>query len=312
MKRTARKNWVIAGIIILIVMIGAGVAVWAGSNSGEEKKDAVPGIRDAQEDASQEETDTETSEGESGAGNGDGSGETQVLRAMYIPLGETGHVMIAQKTGAVFTVTMPEEIYDIEGNRITEEGLARGNILNVYGNGIMTMSYPGQYAGVVKIEVAEEGDPADADQYQEIVDQIYQEPDPSEIPYMDVEYRTSLAIVTAAATTGGYTWNYTDENGEAAVKTADLTEISGWETLSEMTPDDTVDMELRFSQAPQEVTAKCWPNSLRNSREIGEGESVSVENQDGCFLLSGAKRGYMYQITAKWENGTVTYGFDVK
>lgn len=298
----------IAGIIILILMIVAGIAVWAGSRSEKGKGENGSGDRSGQESGSETPSGSSQEETE----GQDAQGETQVLRAMYIPVGEAGHLMIAQETGAVFTVTMPEEIYDTEGNRIEKEALERGNILDVYGNGIMTMSYPGQYPGVTKIEVAEKGDPADADEYQEIVDQIYQEPDPSEIPYMDVEYKTSQAIVTAAATTGGYEWNYVDENGEGVSKIADSSEIFYWDTLSEMTPDDTTDMELRFSQRPQEVTAQRWPSSAGSSGEVPEGETVSVEAEGDGFILRGAEKGYLYQITAKWENGTVTYGFSVK
>ena len=64
--------------------------------------------------------------------------------AMYVPYGtEDGYIMVDQDTGAVFTVTMPDEIYDAEGNPISQEDLEKGNILRILGDGIMLESYPG-------------------------------------------------------------------------------------------------------------------------------------------------------------------------
>lgn len=46
--------------------------------------------------------------------------------AMYVPYGdEGGYLMVDQESGSVFTVTMPEEIYDIDGNKIGQEDLER-------------------------------------------------------------------------------------------------------------------------------------------------------------------------------------------
>ena len=49
---------------------------------------------------------------------------------------------------------------------------------------------------ITKMKVVEEGKPSDADAYQDIVDEIYQEPDPSEPPSLNVGYTTDLADVT--------------------------------------------------------------------------------------------------------------------
>ena len=76
----------------------------------------------------------------------------------------------------------------------------------------MMQSYPGQYPGVTKIKVMEQGTPADADRYQELIDTIYQEPDPAEPPSLDVNYRTDQAVVTAMTTRGGFHWEYKDKD----------------------------------------------------------------------------------------------------
>ena len=48
---------------------------------------------------------------------------------------------MAKFRGVVYTVTMPEEIYDIKGRKITAAELEKGNILTIYGDGIMSVSY---------------------------------------------------------------------------------------------------------------------------------------------------------------------------
>ena len=42
-----------------------------------------------------------------------------------------------------------------------------------------------------------------------------------------------------------------------------------------------------------------------------EGESVSVEHAES-WSIPGAEAGYIYEVDAVFENGTVSYGFEVK
>lgn len=233
--------------------------------------------------------------------------------AMYVPYGtEDGYIMVDQDTGAVFTVTMPEEIYDAEGDPISQEDLEKGNILRILGDGIMLESYPGQYPGVESIQVEEEGKPSDADQYQAIVDEIYQEPDPSEVPFMNVEYKTSLAQVTASATTGGYEWSYEEKNGETRSEIADTAHITAWTEINEINIEEPTDVTLFFSKAPEKVTALRWPdNPEEEDAESSDGENVKTAPADeqGQFTIESVEPGYRYLIHAEWENGYVEYGF---
>lgn len=93
------------------------------------------------------------------------------IRAMYIPVSENEHLMIDLDSKSVFTITMPDVILNTEGKKITWQELKRGNIVRIYGDGIMLESYPGKYPGVTKIEVVEEGKPSDADSYEKMVDE---------------------------------------------------------------------------------------------------------------------------------------------
>lgn len=233
--------------------------------------------------------------------------------AMYVPFGEDGnYVMVDQDNGNVFTVTMPEEIYDMEGTLIGQEDLEKGNILRIYGNGLMLESYPGQYPGVEKIQVEETGSPSDADQYQEIIDGIYQEPDPSQLPYMNVEYRTSLAVVTAMTATSGYQWEFPDEDGNMQSVIADTAHITDWEFSDSIGLEEPTDLTLWFSKTPGQVSAERWAETDLGAEDVVEkGEKVEVKTgtEDGQFLLEQAEAGYRYLIHAQWENGYVEYGF---
>ena len=239
-------------------------------------------------------------------------GETENL-AMYVPYGEDGgYVMVDQETGSVFTVTMPEEILDIDGNLIGPEKLEKGNILRIYGNGIMLESYPGQYPGVTRIQVEETGDPSDADQYQELIDGIWQEPDPSELPEMNVEYTTSLAVVTAATVQGGYQWSSPLADGTAESVIACPPHITEWEFQDSIRLEGPTDLTLLFSKTPDQVTARRWPEDPSGGtaeQSGGEEVEVTADSENGQFLLKQAEPDYRYLVTAEWENGYVEYGF---
>lgn len=92
------------------------------------------------------------------------------LRALYLSDdGEENPLVVDLDTGAVFVVTMPDKILDQNGKKITWKDLKKGNVLKIYGDGIMLESYPGQYPGVTKIKVVKEGDPSDTDAYQDVL-----------------------------------------------------------------------------------------------------------------------------------------------
>jgi hypothetical protein len=234
-----------------------------------------------------------------------------VNRAMYVPFGKSSHVFVDQDNGTVFVARMPEEIYDVNGEKIGPEGLAKGNIVEIYGNGIMAESYPGQYNGVTKMQVVSEGSPADADQYNDLIDQIYQEPDPAEPPTLQARYAIPEAIVSAAIERGGYTWGYEDENGQMQNVVACGPHLLQME-LRDLTLPGATPIELGFyPDAPKEVKVVRWPASqlgTMDSAAIEEGEPVAVETADGEYAME-AEPGYVYGVTGIWENGEVEYGF---
>lgn len=237
--------------------------------------------------------------------------EQEAISAMYIPFGEKGHIFVSEQAG-VFTVTFPEEIYDIDGNKITRDQLVRGNVVKIYGNGIMLESYPGQYPGVTRIEVTKQGDPSDADEYQNLVDEIYTEPDPAEPPTMNLGYSTDLASVVVIVNRGGYEWVYTDDDYLSNAVVADAAHVLQWkvgEELVDVKIAGPLDITLYFSKMPEEVEAVRYDSALLGAEDITEGEKVSVTKKDGEFVLTDVTAGYVYDVTGIWENGRANYGF---
>lgn len=237
--------------------------------------------------------------------------EQKAITAMYIPFGEGGYIFVSEQAG-VFTVTFPEKIYDINGNKITQEQLVKGNVVKIYGNGIMLESYPGQYPGVTKMEVIKQGDPSDADAYQNLVDEIYTEPDPAEPPTMNLGYTTDLASVTVMVNRGGYEWVYIDKDYLSNAVVADAAHVLQWkigEELADVKITEPLDITLYFSQMPDEVEVVRYDSALLGTENIPEGERVVVEKKDGEFVLTGVTAGYVYDVTGIWENGRANYGF---
>ena len=161
------------------------------------------------------------------------------------------------------------------------------------------------------------GTEADAEKFDEELSQILPEKDPSEIPFLSLCYTQPNAQVTAMATQGGYTWSYVDEDGNGQNVVADSAFILEWTELNDLnTANDEgkTDLELVFSEEPDSVTAERWPAEDRGQNfgnGYPEGESVSVEHAES-WSIPGAEAGYIYEVDAVFENGTVSYGFEVK
>lgn len=217
--------------------------------------------------------------------------EEPPIRVMYIPLGDDDHLMIGQNNGDVFSITMPDTILDENGKQITWQELKRGNLLDIYGDGIMLESYPGQYPGVTRIKVVSQGDPADADQYQDIIDEIWSPRDSSQLPCLNVGYTQSYGVISAVTMQGGYSWTYTDEEGVSQTITADSSKVTMWSDLPIMNIEKATDMELYFDEQPVEVTAIAYPADFLGTEASGEeGETASIEtDEDGNFVLKNAR-----------------------
>ena len=290
-KKNKSMVYTVVGVIILLLIIVI-VGIMVSRNKGN---------------GSQTELVEEEVTGEEG---------TVTSTAMYISFTEDSYLLVDQDTGSVFTVTFPEELYNSKGEKITRDQLVKGNVLKIYGDGIMLESYPGQYPGVTKMEVIKDGTPADADTFleenKELVDMFTAQPDPAEPPILNVEYTTDLAAVSSVVNRGGYEWTYLDTDGTSNSVVADSTSVLMWsdELLNAVKLTAPVDMTLNFSEEPEEITVVRWSSEWRNKEtDVPEGEPVETAEKDGKTVMTGVEAGYVYMITAVWENGRAEFGF---
>lgn len=233
--------------------------------------------------------------------------------AMYVTFGKDGYVMVNQETRSAFTVTMPEKIYDISGKQITAEELQNGNILEITGDGVVMETYPEQYPGVTEIRVIDEGDPKNTEQYQDIVDMVYTEPDPSEPPSMHVERHTETFASATLAVKGNYQWKWIEDEATGTGRTAIACgpHILEWENMNSVDLGGTENLYLIFYQEPDTVQVSRWPeSSLGKSSETSDAEAESVEtaSEEGVRYIQ-AEPGYVYSVYAKWGESYVEYGF---
>ena len=235
-----------------------------------------------------------------------------VNRAMVIPYGEDGILFVDQDTGTPFTATLPEAIYGLDGAAISAKDLARGNIVEITGNGILLESYPGQYPGVTKIQVVSAGAPEDADPYQEIVDSFYAEPDSSQPASLQLEYCVPGAAVVANATRGSYEWETSSPDDPSAILSSCSAHVLQWTDMLTLNLEEPTEVTLHFfPSAATSVRVVRWPESLFGTQDLsaaGEGEAVSLSDGEGVFTLT-AEPGFLYGVYADFDLGSVEYGF---
>lgn len=309
-------KYIIAGVVVLVVIavIAAVVVTGKKKNNSEDK---VGKTEQTSETQTEQKTESSTKPTEEKTESSSENSEENVITAMYLTYGEDNFIFIDTKNGTLFTAPIPEDgLVDKDGKQLGQEDLTRGNILKIYGNGIMLQSYPGQYPGVTKIVLDETGKPEDADQYNELIDQIYQEPDPAEPPYLSMEYSQTEAIVSAAITRGGYEWSYEKEDGTTDTAKTDISPVLGWKEINDLTLNEPTDLKLDFSKEPNRLEVIRWAEDVQKQysegSDVPEGEKVELKEKDGALYIPSAEAGYTYQVTAKWDNGTVDYGFVTK
>lgn len=240
------------------------------------------------------------------------------IQGMYLTFGEDedNYIFADMENHSLFYADIPKEnLLDETGGELDEDALQKGDIVAVYNNGIILESYPPQYPGVTKMVRVKKGTAEDAKQYDELIAQIYQAPDPSEIPYLDIENKQKTAVVTSVINHGSYSWNYTDENGNVAVE-ADAAHVLQWKRsdaeLVELTCDaEDKDLKLMFSRKPKNVKVTRWDDTATVD-DIEKGEPVKVELDGKEAEIETAVPGSVYEVIGEWENGTVVYGFAVK
>lgn len=237
------------------------------------------------------------------------------MQAVYLKKEDGNNIFVELENDMPFTGKIPqEELYDENGEKITEQDLNNGDVLNIYGNGIMAQSYPGQYNGISKIERTEQENQEYIEEYSHFLDEFFVEKEPSQRPELNVCYTDDLAAVTVMIPEAlGYTWTY-EENGESNTITTDAPHILQTNPTEVTKLSEPMKMELMFDAKPESVQILSWEDSLLgqyqdSTDQIPDGTPVEIqENEEGNPEFT-AQPGCVYLVQGQWENGTADYGF---
>lgn len=254
------------------------------------------------------------------------------LDLMYIPLGDDGAIYFDQADGSALTLQLPEDLRDENGKPITREDLNCGDILRLsFSNGYtIGMTWPGQlFTEADYAQVTHRGKPGDADKYQDAISSFYQ-PDPLYIPYLQfthiddgVAYGGSLAPEE-----GSYEWDCTDETGEPTHLSRKAEHPLLRQDLPRLSFSGPFPLELRVGKGVLEWEVRRWDTSQKGDESLPEGELVTLipgsVTADGVkpaekgsheasvlAVVKDAAPGQIYQVTARWEEGWVSYGFEL-
>lgn len=237
------------------------------------------------------------------------SGDTEKITGIYLTYGEnhSNYIFADPEQNTLFLAELPEDkLYDQDGNNISRSDLEAGSTLELYGTGAMTMSIPPQYAGVSKAVMIKGGDTALAEKYQPLVDELYPEPDPSEIPYLTIENTQSLGYVSTAIEPFSYRWTGSNTPDNTSNQILDPSPDAVFPEIINDTEDK--HLTLLFSSRPDTLSVKKLSSDLTSSEEI------PVESNEQGFTITSADSSddVVYEAEGTWEYGTVVYRFIVK
>ena len=238
------------------------------------------------------------------------------LKAVYLEKEDGNSIFVNLTEEYPFDGNIPEgELYDEDGEKITQEDLNSGDVLNIWGNGVIAESYPAQYNGITKMERTEQSNQEYIDQYGHYLEELFVEKDPSELPYLNVCYRDELADAAVMIPDPlSYTWTYTDESGESRTVTTDGAHVLHTEPVEVKKISEPMTMELYFDEVPESVELLVWDDTLLGqyqdrADQISEGTAVEVTKSGKGNLEFNAQPGSVYLVQGQWDQGTVEYGF---
>lgn len=246
--------------------------------------------------------------------------------AMVLRLGDGSLLLVDQDTETPFVPTAigDAEITGIDGAAIAPEDLEPGNVVRITGNGIILESYPGQYPGITRVEVIDEGAPEDAAVYDGLVAQLWSEPDPSQPASASLDYTTDLAAVSLMPLTNGFTWSF-KEDGQMRTVVADVphpTQISR-DDIPDARIDSEIEATLALDRSARSVSVTRWseddiaaatekaasPSDI--DADALPGQQVEAALVDSTVTLA-IEPGWRYCVKVTFGEGTVSYVFTVR
>lgn len=223
--------------------------------------------------------------------------EEPYMKAVYLKDEQGNGIFVEIDTEMVFYGNIPQELYDEKEKKMRKEELSSGDVVKIWGNGAIAQSYPAQYPGITKIQRVEKENKEYIEKYEYYLKEFNVTPDETELPYLDISYRQSQALVTAAADT------VTDI---PVLKLSEIMEFS--------VEKDTL-AELLFSVQPENVEIVRWEAEKKmeesDTSPVPEGEAVVAEKNEAGNWEITIQPGYIYQVKGDWENKEIEYGFSV-
>ena len=272
--------------ILMAVCLTAALIAGCGQKAGRENTQTTDN-----QSAAQTESQTAGNQRKTGDLSGD---EVSAAQHCILLAGKNGTWLLADRdNGTVFTTSIPNDLKDNDGKKITSENLKAGDYVDVYGDGIMLESYPGQYPGVSKMVVTGEGTADEVKQYQ------------------TMSLMSGPGNSTWTAPSGDSETDSSEDNTVTACGSA----VMQWENLEKMSMDaGKTDFTISCDLTPAKVTVRRW-NSDKYPASVDDdldalAEEVNVEKSaDGEFVVRDVEPGYVYEVTVSWEYGDAQYGF---
>lgn len=267
--------------------------------------------------------------GQGGSSSGASTPEDATNTAMVAYADEGRFLFVDQDTQTPYIPTnLDDAVITSGGQQIEPSQLEAGNVVLVTGDGIMLESYPGQYPNIFKVEVLEKGSPADAEQYSELVDQVFAPTDPADVPTGSLSYTTGLAQVSVVMNPVSWEWSYPATDTSAAGTSSSDNAQLPWSTDGKLASDvadaripQKLDATATFSAKPESVSVQRMPlimaDATADSADPGAhyiaGDEQAVENVD-FKLVDGTptfpiEPNYLYALKVDFANGHVEYAF---
>lgn len=302
--RTLRLIPVLAVFVALAALLALGACSTAVPATGSNEGEATEQNRSVDTDAAT-----------------DGTVSTALVAEV-----DGGILFIGQDSGEPYMPTLPEgQIFDADGEQINEGDLKVGNVVRVTGNGIMLESYPGQYPGITKVEVIDEGSPENLEPYEKLLAELASERDPAEPPSAIVEYRSDSAVVSVMLPIYGYTWSF-EQNDETQTTIADAPHPTQYDAdeLNDVVVDAPTEVTVICDEAATGAVVERWSEEDISAAAKTAGsaqaldtseltaQEVDAELADDGTLTLTVEPGYRYSLTVEFDAGTVTYAFTVR
>lgn len=245
---------------------------------------------------------------------------TSTSTAMVLHNDGTEVLFVDQDTQTPYVPGLPiDNIFDAEGNVIEASDLEPGNIVTVKGNGIMLESYPAQYPGITSITLIGTGNPADVEEYAELIETVFPPADPNAMPIANLEYGNEYGQVTLLLNAFKCRMN---ENltGETEVVNLNGSYVDGNGLIDSTTADakitEATDAQVIFDRAFQNLLIDRSPiegvsNGSFHMDLEAEQETVTYEIVEQGIANITIEPGYVYVVNATFANCEASFAFTV-